>query len=181
MSSSLEHHPLPAVDVPEDSAERSAGLFYAGDNLTHGPRFTVKREIGYDGPFVLYLAQTDTGTDVTIKVPREPSLSSIALLHEERKLLRAIGEHENVIALDESMEPHDDFIALKYVTDLSLSGKLTSSASSNFDSHYVSLLLTQLLKALAHIHGQGVIHRNIRQVYSISSYRSRHSITSHFV
>ncbi len=145
-----------------------------GATLARG-KYTIDRLLGQGGFGYVYLAHARQGQQYAIKQCTE--LTSEALMqfgHEiaVQKMLSsatfAAIHAEFTEKLPWANQPHDpdySFVAMEYVPGKSLEDHLTERLQQNkgpFAEADVVHWMTQLLMALDHAHGKGIIHRDIK-------------------
>jgi serine/threonine protein kinase len=125
-------------------------------------RYTFARHLGSGGMASVWLARDETlQRDVAIKVVSD------SLAHDERWLARfrrearaaAALSHPHVVKVfDFGVEEHRPFLVMAYVPCGSLRDRLKGSGALPDPER----LARELLGALAHVHGAGILHRDVK-------------------
>ncbi|MCA9570174.1 MAG: serine/threonine protein kinase, partial [Myxococcales bacterium] len=127
-------------------------------------RFHVKRPLATGGMAAVYVARDgDGGPRVALKLlapPRRDAERMLALMQREGEVLASL-EHPNIVrAIDHG--PSGDggyFIAMELVDGLSLTDWVRQKVDRPLQA--VPLVL-QLCSALRHVHGRGLVHRDLK-------------------
>jgi serine/threonine-protein kinase len=139
---------------PADPAELPSAQF---------GKFDLLRELGKGGMGVVYLArQRDLGRLVALKLIRGSQLASTEQLERFQAEARmAAGlRHPNIVAVFEAGEVDGQhYIAMQYVEGRGLDDVLRSRPPSPEEA---ARILVQVVRAVAYLHGQGVIHRDLK-------------------
>jgi len=128
------------------------------------PHLKVIRQLGSGSYGIVHLCEdTRTGDQVAVKhVTKAPSRGKSML--REIKLLARL-RHDNLLCLlDLPAAPsrafEDIFLVLPYMpADLH---KVIHSKSQSLSDKHVQVIITQILRALGHLHAAGVAHRDLK-------------------
>jgi len=164
------------------AAERFAALFdddIAGFPPSLAERYRVARELGRGGMATVYLARDlKHGREVAVKVVH-PSVASA--LGPER-FLREIAiaaqlHHPHIVQLYDSGEADGSlYYVMPYEAGLSLRQRLARDGALPLDEAVT--ILRDVCEALAHAHGHGIIHRDIKPDNVLLS--DRHAMVTDF-
>jgi len=128
------------------------------------PHLKVIRQLGSGSYGSVHLCEdTRTGSQVAVKhVKRAPSHGK-SMLREINLLARL--RHDNLLCLLDlpavpSRDFEDIFLVLPYMpADLH---KVIHSKSQSLSDKHVQVIITQILRALGHLHAAGVAHRDLK-------------------
>ena len=123
-------------------------------------KYKILSALGSGGFGTVYLAEdTWINKKVALKVPHRQNLNFSELLREPR-LLAAL-DHPNIVSIT-TAEKQDNvfFIVMEYVPGDTL--ETVIAAGGRLDIDRVLDYTTQITRAVAHAHAQGVIHRDLR-------------------
>jgi serine/threonine protein kinase len=132
-------------------------------------RYEIIQELGNDGIKETYLAE-DHYLPVTLKPlyivkrfqPRRLDLETLGMFHQEAEVLYKLGRSHDQIPniynfFDENLE---FYLVEEHIEGHDLSEEITPGRQWN--EAEVVRFLQEILEVLAHVHQQGVIHRNIK-------------------
>ncbi|KAI9491321.1 hypothetical protein BDB00DRAFT_834015 [Zychaea mexicana] len=150
----------------EKSSEDKSLMYLAPSSSNISFRWQQGRFIGSGTFGYVYLAiNLDTSTVMAVKEIRFPDSSSLSALHkaikEEMKVMEMLN-HPNIVQYF-GMEVHRDkvFIFMEYCENGSL-GALLEHGGRIEDEFYIVNYAHQLLKGLAYLHENNVVHRDIK-------------------
>ncbi|MDR1564611.1 MAG: Stk1 family PASTA domain-containing Ser/Thr kinase [Oscillospiraceae bacterium] len=131
---------------------------------TLGGRYDIKEIVGVGGMAVVYKAfDTETHKNVALKLMKDEYLHNEEFARRFRNESKAVSilNHKNIVKiLDVSLTGDTQYIVMELVEGDTLKsyidnqGKLPWKTALNF--------IIQILKALNHAHGKGIIHRDIK-------------------
>jgi eukaryotic-like serine/threonine-protein kinase len=126
-----------------------------------GERFEVERELGRGGAARVFLAREPGGRQVALKVLHPELLASSAADRFLREIrLAAQLDHPNIAPLLGSGEQGwAVYYTMAYIEGPSLRERLTTGPLGIDETRR---LATDLLSALEHAHGQGIVHRDVK-------------------
>ncbi|KAI9264970.1 hypothetical protein BDA99DRAFT_546746 [Phascolomyces articulosus] len=146
--------------------EKSSLVYLAPSSSNISFRWQQGRFIGSGTFGYVYLAiNLDTSSVMAVKEIRFPDSSSLSALHkaikEEMKVMEMLN-HQNIVQYF-GMEVHRDkvFIFMEYCENGSL-GALLEHGGRIEDEFYIVNYAYQLLKGLAYLHENNVVHRDIK-------------------
>ena len=124
-------------------------------------RFTLGKRLG-EGGFASVRLATDAVTkgDVAVKFMWKRRTSAKSA-HNERDVLRALGQHEHIVSLICDFETADAFcLVLELVTGGEVFDKVaTQGAFSEADA---ATVVRSVARALQHLHSQNIVHRDLK-------------------
>lgn len=160
---------MAAYEQPTDELEVGSGgrtpaavaeppLFAAGRRI--GGRYVLERRLGHGGMAVVWLATDERlGRPVAIKVLSD-TLSAdhdyLGRFAREAKLAAAL-QHPNLVSVYDYDAGERPWLVMEYVEGGDLAALLRDG-----EPPPVEQLAAELLSALRHIHGAGVLHRDIK-------------------
>jgi serine/threonine protein kinase len=125
-------------------------------------RYDVEREIGKGGNARIFLARDSTGRAVALKILHPELLVSVAADRFLREIrLASLLEHPHIARLLDSGER--DWLVyyvMSYIEGASLREHL--DANRQLSVNETLRIACDLLDALAHAHGRGIIHRDVK-------------------
>jgi len=123
-------------------------------------KYRLDRRVG-SGAYAAVYAATDTllGIRVALKVPSD-SVMTAELLSEFRREVRLTMklDHPNILPIRDATFIDGHFVIVSPLAEKTLQDRMQKRMS--FETAYE--ILTQLLRAVAHAHDQGVIHCDIK-------------------
>ncbi len=128
-------------------------------------RYEILERIGSGGMAVVYKAKCHwLNRCVAVKILKEELAQDEEFRHRFHEESQAVAmlSHPNIVSVyDVSRQPELDFIVMELIEGITLKqymqkkgGKLPWKESLHF--------ITQIMKALSHAHGRGIIHRDIK-------------------
>ncbi|WKX70710.1 serine/threonine-protein kinase [Streptomyces sp. XD-27] len=127
-----------------------------------GPYLLLGR-LGAGGMGRVFLARSDSGRTVAVKVVHEEHVSDEqfrARFRREIKAARRVGERHTAPVLDAGPDDEPPWVATGYVPGLSLDQVVRQYGPLPAASLHA--LADGLLKALKDIHGAGIVHRDLK-------------------
>ncbi len=129
-----------------------------------GDRYDIFRRIGAGGMATVYLARcTLLQRDVAVKVLKAELVENEDFLTRFQQEARAAASlsHPNVVAIyDVGQEDGVPYIVMEYIEGPTLKELIVQQGPLPIQR--AAGILSQLLSALEHAHGQGIIHRDIK-------------------
>ncbi|MBY0398098.1 MAG: serine/threonine protein kinase, partial [Thermoleophilia bacterium] len=129
-----------------------------------GP-YVLLRELGSGGFGVVYLAlDPDLGRRVALKVARPETMASNDFRRRFEREGQAASrlDHPNVVAVFEvGTDGGFAYIAMPYVEGVTL-GHWLHGRESPVPPKHAAFLIRQVAEAVAHAHGRGVLHRDLK-------------------
>jgi eukaryotic-like serine/threonine-protein kinase len=125
-------------------------------------RYEVEREIGKGGNARIFLARDLSGTQVALKILHPELLVSVAAdrFLREIKLASQLQHPHIARLLDSGERDWLVYYVMSYVEGASLREYLDSSNQLSFAE--TLRIASDLLDALGHAHGRGIIHRDVK-------------------
>lgn len=168
-SSQPEKYPSPHMDFAEESSDNEYVSYYPSmQGCRSVDEFECLNRIEEGTYGVVYRAKCkETGEIVALKklkMEKEKEGFPITSLREVNTLMKA--PHENIVRIKEivvgsSMDKI--FIVMEYVEhDLKSLMDTMKSRNRTFSIGEIKCLLTQLLKAIAHLHDNWILHRDLK-------------------
>jgi serine/threonine-protein kinase len=137
--------------MPRSGSERIAG------------RYRLRRQIGTGGMAVVWLAGDERlGRDVAVKFPAEALAADpdFRRRFEREARIAAKITHPNLVSVyDYGSEDGSPFLVMEYIEGETLATRLKHGPLS---VEQAEALAEELLAALAAIHGEGVVHRDVK-------------------
>ena len=126
--------------------------------------YDVEREIGKGGNARIFLARNQAGTPVALKILHPELLVSVAAdrFLREIKLASRLDNPHIARLLDSGEREWLVYYVMSYVEGATLREYLDSSSSRCISISETLRIANDLLDALAHAHGQGIIHRDVK-------------------
>jgi len=144
-----------------------AGTILPAPTLANGgfpPHLKVIRQLGSGSYGSVHLCEdTRTGNQVAVKHVKKAPSHGKSMLREIKLLARL--RHDNLLCLLDlpavpSRDFEDIFLVLPYMpADLH---KVIHSKSQSLSDKHVQVIITQILRALEHLHAAGVAHRDLK-------------------
>src|SRR5262245_22492647 len=137
-------------------------------------KYEVIEEIGHGGMATVYRAHDPRlARDVAVKVLHPHLRDSTEVAHRFYVEAKAVAKlrHPNIVEVyDISSEEEDDqYLVVELLRGPSLRKLLRTHGS--FPPEVAAALCLEILRALAHAHGAGVIHRDVKPENVILEYR----------
>lgn len=138
-----------------------------GDEGLIAGRYRLLRPLGEGGMGHVYLASDQLLTrQVAIKTIR-PELSDNeevrARIRRECRMHAALGVHPHIVALHDTVEEDGRiYLVMEYFAGETLARHLADAAPSGLALDQALEIIRQVLHALVCIHGQGIVHRDIK-------------------
>jgi len=130
-------------------------------------RYRVLRPLGEGGMGNVYLADDlQLARQVAIKTIR-PELSGneevCSRIKRECRMHAAIGVHPHIVALYDRVEEDGClYLVMEYFAGETLAARLAAAGASGLAPATALDVVRQVLRALVCIHGQGIVHRDIK-------------------
>jgi serine/threonine-protein kinase len=130
-------------------------------------RYRVLRPLGEGGMGNVYLAEDlQLARQVAIKTIR-PELSGneevCSRIRRECRMHAAIGVHPHIVALYDRVEENGClYLVMEYFAGETLAARLAAAGASGLPTATALDIVRQVLRALVCIHGQGIVHRDIK-------------------
>lgn len=130
----------------------------------YGERYEIEEKIGAGGMAIVYKA-TDTllNRTVAIKVLREQFASDEGFIRRFRREAQSAASlsHQNIVSIyDVGKDGNEDYIVMEYVKGQNLKDIIRSQAPLPLEK--AIHIVKQIAEALAHAHGNHIIHRDIK-------------------
>ncbi|MFJ8015113.1 serine/threonine-protein kinase [Streptomyces sp. NPDC096339] len=149
-------------DQDDDNVDGGIKPLAATDPSRIGPYLLLGR-LGAGGMGRVYLARSDAGRTVAVKVVHEEHVSNAqfrARFRREIDAARRVGERYTAPVIDADPDADRPWVATGYVPGLSLEQIVRRHGPLPVDS--VHALAEGLLHALADIHSAGIVHRDLK-------------------
>jgi len=153
--------------MADAASSRVAGTILPAPTLANGgfpPHLKVIRQLGSGSYGSVHLCEdTRTGNQVAVKHVKKAPSHGKSMLREIKLLARL--RHDNLLCLLDlpavpSRDFEDIFLVLPYMpADLH---KVIHSKSQSLSDKHVQVIITQILRALEHLHAAGVAHRDLK-------------------
>ena len=135
--------------------------FGAGSLL--GGRYRLERMLGTGGMASVWLALDERlRRQVAVKVISDSLAADPAYLRRfrrEARLAAGLSHRNLVMVYDFGGEDDRPYLAMEYVVGGSLADRISAGRARELDA---SRLARELLEALDHIHGAGIVHRDVK-------------------
>ena len=127
-------------------------------------RYEIVERIGQGGMAVVFKARDHLlNRDVAIKMLRDDMAADSDFRLHFKKEAQAVAKlsHANIVSIyDVSRDPNLDYIVMELIEGVTL--KQYMKSKGRLDSRESAHVAAQIAKALAHAHGKGIIHRDIK-------------------
>lgn len=127
-------------------------------------RYDIKQVIGTGGMSIVYKAvDLRSGLTVAIKIMRDELSQNMEFRRRFMTESRAVAmlSHKNIVQIfDVSVRDDIQYIVMEWVNGITLKEYITAKGrlSEEESLHF----MRQALKALAHAHGKGIVHRDVK-------------------
>lgn len=149
-------------DERDDDVDGAIKPLAVSDPARIGPYLLLGR-LGAGGMGRVFLARSDSGRTVAVKVVHEEHVSDAqfrARFRREIEAARKVGERYTAPVLDAGPDDEPPWVATGYVPGLSLEQVVRHHGPLPTASLHA--LADGLLKALKDIHGAGIVHRDLK-------------------
>jgi serine/threonine protein kinase len=151
---------------PSNAKPDTNGVKHGTDNPFD--RYIVKSSLG-KGRYgtVKVGVEKATGKEYAIKIINGKTLKDLSIIDEEVFKLKKVGNHPNIVAFHEFFK--DDASGMFYIVmELCKGGDLFSRIveDGSYNEKRAAELLRQLANALVFIHGLGITHRDLSELFS---------------
>jgi len=129
---------------------------------TFGAKYDLGKNIG-SGHFadVFVCTKKSNKCQYAVKIINKKHLVNTALLEDEVEILKRVGEHENILTLEETFDSKEEFyLVTEYCAGGDLFSRIVEMGSSSEKD--CSNIMKQLVSAIHHIHDCGVTHRDLK-------------------
>lgn len=126
-------------------------------------KYSIRRKLGEGGFGAVYLAEDNIGREVALKVLHPQVANDEMMSGYFRREAVALGKmsHPNIVLIHTfEQEEGKTYIVMEYVDGPTLSRVLKQGEKLPLDDTLA--IFVQVLRALAHAHSKGVIHRDIK-------------------
>jgi len=159
----LDHEePTDELDTERGGEGRTAvaepALIAPGRRL--GNRYLLERRLGHGGMSVVWLATDERlGRPVAVKVLSDTMAADREYLDRFRREAKVAAglQHPNLVSVYDFNADERPYLVMEYVEGGDLASRVARGETPTAER-----LARELLGALAHIHGAGVLHRDIK-------------------
>ncbi len=127
-------------------------------------RYDIKQVIGTGGMSIVYKAvDLRSGLTVAIKIMRDELSQNMEFRRRFMTESRAVAmlSHKNIVQIfDVSVRDDIQYIVMEWVNGITLKEYIT--AKGRLSEEEALHFMRQALKALAHAHGKGIVHRDVK-------------------
>jgi|LNFM01.2.fsa_nt_gb serine/threonine protein kinase len=143
-------------------AEVRARLFHrTAERSTIGP-YQVSARLGVGAMGSVYRARTPDGRDVAIKLVERGHGQALARLRRESRALREL-DHPHIVRIEDTGDIDEGaYVVMELVDGESLRSAITCRDPRLADARACLTMLLPVLDALAHAHGLGLLHRDVK-------------------
>lgn len=151
---------IPTEQLPTNSS--FAGLPSTGDRL--GGRYKLMTFLGKGAMGAVYRAWDEKlRQELAVKVVLPEALANPAVREQfVREAQRALGlTHPNLLRVNTIEDSPCDFLVMEFIDGGNLTDRW-ATRRKKLDPEDVQQLLGQVLRGLAHLHGEGLVHRDVK-------------------
>ena len=131
-----------------------------------GGRYQIHRALGEGAKKVVYLAHdTRLDREVAIALVKTEGLdeAGLARVTREARAMGRLGDHPHVVTVhDVGEEGRRPYIVSEYMAGGSIEDLLARTEGRRLPLEQALRLASEICDGLAHVHGQGVIHRDLK-------------------
>ena len=156
-----------ATKKPRVGRHRGDTSLRSGDILRDG-RYEIEKLLGFRLDKAVYLAHDQTlDCDVALDVIPNDTLmpEGLTVSAWEARVLGQLGDHRNIgTILDRWEEAGEAFMVSRYLSGGTIRDLISHSRESGepLPAEQIVRLATEIARGLAHIHGRGLLHRDLQ-------------------